>query len=279
MDEILDILKDSFFDSYKVFALALIIFLVLSIFEHKLASFFKKQNKLSPLIGASLGLIPECGVSVVTARMYSLSFVSTGTIFAVLFASSDEALTILFTNKETIPSALLLMGIKLSCGFLFGFLIDLFIKHKLHDFDEAKIKVEEEETKLEHHLIKPYLHAFEIFIYVFVVSFIFGLIIYLIGEEKIYQFLEANYYSSVLLSSIVGFIPNCASSVLITNLFMNNGIPFAALVSGLCMNSGVGILYLIKGKRSIKAKLFVITSLFLASNVVGYTILFISKLF
>ena len=277
MDDLLDILQDSILDSSKVFFLALIIFIIFSLFEHKLVSFFKKQNKLSPLIGASLGLIPECGVSVVTARMYSFSFISTGTIFAVFFASSDEALTILFTNSKTIPSGLLLMGIKLSCGFLFGFLIDLFLKRKLNDFDESKIHKYGDENNLEKYLIHPFLHALEIFFYVFAVSLIFGIVIYLIGEEKIYHFLEINKYSSVLYSSIIGFIPNCASSVLITNLYINNGIPFAALVSGLCMNSGIGVLYLLKCKRSFKAKSFIILSLFILSNVVGYVILLISQ--
>ncbi len=288
MSNIADILLDSFLDSLKVLGFAFIIFFIFSFFEDKIIRLFNKKSRISPLIGASLGLIPECGVSVLASDLYTSRLITTGTIFAVFFASSDEALPLLISNFDKAIYALPLLFIKIIFGFLFGFLIDLIyhkndykeIKNNDYFRSEDKINNEHEnESFFMSHFMHPFLHSIKIFVYVFIISFLFGLLLYFIGEDNVIKFMSENIYLSPLFASIIGLIPNCSSSILITNVFIKGGIPFAALTSGLSVNSGVGILYLFKSKNDIKNKLFILSSLFLTSNLVGYITLFIMKLF
>lgn len=288
-EEVIHVLKHAFFDSLKVFALAFIIYIILSFFEGKITKLLSKHKKINPILGSTVGLIPQCGISVVAADMYVKNHITMGTLIAVFFACSDEALPILFSDGDKIGYAFLLLAIKLIIGFLLGYMVDLFIQKReeaQHNHDDESSHhigcchhhIEDDESKIKSHLVHPLLHSLKIFIYVFIVNIIFGAIIEAVGEDKIISFLSKNEYLSLLFSTLIGLIPNCSSSVIVTELFLLDGIPFAALVSGLCVNSGLGIVYLSKNKKNIKDVIICVSILLIASLVVGYITLFIMKL-
>ena len=129
----LDVLLDALIDSLKVLAIAFILYVLLSFFENKLVSLLEKHKKLSPLFGSTVGLIPQCGLSVVASDLYIKEKISLGTIFAVFFACSDEALPILFSSKDGLIYARPLLGIKFIGGFLIGFLIDTIYRKTLNN--------------------------------------------------------------------------------------------------------------------------------------------------
>ena len=287
----LDVFLDALFDSLKVFAIAFIIFILLSFIENFLAKKLSKSKKSGPLIGSMLGLIPQCGVSVVASDLYIKKTITIGTLVAVFISCSDESLPILLSNNEKWYMAFLLFAVKFVAGFVTGILLDYFYtKHHKdnekfedvpydkdihigcchHEIDDKK------ENKWHKHLVHPLVHSLKIFIYVFVINMIFGIIIYYVGEDNIINFVNTNRYLSPLFTTLIGFIPNCASSVVITELYIENAIPFAALVSGLTVNAGLGMVYLFKDKNGVKSLGLIIAVLFFVSLILGYSLIWFS---
>ncbi len=289
-----DVILDALLDSLKLLAVVIVIYILLSFVEDKIAKSKKisKENKLAPLIGASTGIIPQCGMSVIAADMYIRSHITMGTVVAAFVACSDEALPILLSKVSSTKDVLMLLLVllvKIVSGFIVGFLTDLIITRKevenhshddYHDDDEhigcCHHHIEDGHEKWLHkHIIHPLLHSIKIFLYVFAVNLIFGFIVYFVGENVISNFLITNKYIAPIFSMLVGMIPNCASSVIITELYLSKGIAFGAMISGLIMNAGLGMVVLIKKKSMWKQTLTIFTIMILTSLVVGYTLCFI----
>ncbi len=283
----LDVFLDSLFDSLKILGLSFALYVLLSFFEEKVVKFLEKNNKLAPLFGSICGVIPQCGISVVSADLYTKHHITMGTIVAIFIACSDEALPILFSNFDgnwymVFP----LLAIKIVGGFLIGYLVDaIFYKRKKAVVEHAE-HCEGETTNLKGccgheleenensnpwhvHLVHPLLHSLKIFAYSFVVLFIFGTLMFYFSDA-ITSFLTSNYYFSPIYSLLIGLIPNCASSVLISNLYIKGAIPFGALVSGLVVNAGLGTLYLFKNKSTIKDGFIILIILVLSALILGY---------
>lgn len=279
------VLEHALIDSLKVFAVTLVIYILLSFIENKLANLLTKHKKTAPIFGATAGLIPQCSISVVAADLYIKQHITIGTIFAVFFACSDEAIPVLIANRNMAIYVIPLLILKLVLGFTFGYLIDVFIKKReIKELDTEVACCEhhnhsnKNDTKLYKHFIHPLIHTFEVFLYVLVVNIIFGLIVHLIGEDNILTFLSRSKYLTPLVCAVVGLIPNCSSSILLSELFILGGIPFGALFTGLCVNAGLGIVYLLKNKKSLKDVLILIGLLLLTSILSGYIIILIMNI-
>lgn len=283
----LDVLLDAFLDSLKVLGLSLILYIILSFLEDKLSDLLKKHKKISPILGASVGLIPQCGFSVVAADLYIREHITMGTLFAVFFACSDEALPILLSEADSLPYVFPLLGLKFIFGFLIGYLIDIFHQKRTSQKTPADIHIgccgyEEgsfSEGRWRRHLLHPLLHSLKIFGYVFVINLLFGLIVYGIGEENILHFLSQSKYLTPLVAGLVGLVPNCASSVLLSELFLLGGLPFGALFTGLCVNAGLGLVYLLKNKKNWKDIVWIIIILLTTAILLGYGIIGIMNFF
>lgn len=271
------VLEDALLDSLKVFALVFILFFILGFIEKSINKKLNSNSKITPLFGAIFGLIPQCGISVAASDLYLKRRITLGTLMAVFIACSDEAIFILLSTNK-IFSAFTLLFVKLMLGFILGILIDIFYSKK------NKIIQEDTNIKCCHHnhhhlksknkiidnLLHNLFHSLEVFIYVFIVNVIFGTIIYFVGYNNLILFLEQNKYLSPLFSALIGAIPNCASSIILTELFVIDGISFGALLAGLTINAGLGIVYLFKKKDHIKEGLLILLILFIISLIVGY---------
>ena len=273
-------LEHSFIDSIYVFIISYIILVLISFFELKIHNFLAKNKKTAPICGAAAGLVPQCGVPVICSDMYIKKHITLGTLIAVFISASDETLPILLSNKDTVLDAIILIAVKFVYAILIGFLVDLFYKSKecnevISDCDTNSCHCHEGKSFGYKHFVHPLLHSLYIFIYVFVISFIFNAIIELVTEEAFNSFLSSNKYLSPLLTTLVGLIPNCSSSVIITKLYVLDGIPFSALLSGSIMNAGLGLLFLLKKKSKIKDVLLVYAIIFLAALLLGYLLLLI----
>lgn len=287
-------LSHAFIDTLIVFIVILLIYFVLSFFESKLAKKMAKKQKFSHVLGAAVGLIPQCGFSIVAADMYRSNYITMGTLLAVFISTSDEALPILLASPSKILSIIPLLIIKFVIAIFFGFIIDLIFKRKQiinykqtsnHNHKEVihtgccKHDIgNEKEDFLKSHIIHPLLHSIKICAYVLIINIIFSTTIYFIGENTIKNFLDSNVYLTPLLSSLIGLIPNCASSVIITELFISSSLTFSATLSGLICNAGLGLIYLFKDKKQIKNTLLIVTLLFSISLIIGYGSLFIELL-
>ena len=292
VSEIGEIFLDSLLDSLKVLAIAFVMYFLLSFVEDKISDVLGKKNHFSPLVGASLGIIPQCGVSVVAANLYLAHHITMGTLIALFISCSDEAVPILFssTDVDQLLSIVYILGIKFILGFVVGFIVDfcLYKKKKAveehvhddcdHDFENVEIEGcchhhmgnGSHDKKLMRHFVHPLLHSIKIFLYCLLINVIFGYIIYLVGEENIAVFLSKFKYFSPIISTLVGMIPNCASSVLITETYLAHGIGLGATIAGLSINAGLGLVFLFKRRENVKESFTILGILLLTSIFAGY---------
>jgi hypothetical protein len=273
-----DVLLDALKDSALVLAFVFLFHVLLSFIEDKLSNFLTKNHKLSPLFGSLFGIIPQCGTSVLAADLYIKKYITIGTVVAVFLSCSDEALIVLLTHPTAKTIMVLpLIASKFVIGFLVGFVFDLVKKDKVVEVDEELKDVTCEphhhhhgKVKIHKHLIHPLIHSLEIFAFVFVINVSLGLIIASVGEQNFSNFIISNKYLSPLFATLIGLIPNCVSSVLISELYISSALPFGALLAGLMMNAGLGMLVLLKNKSALKDTLLIFGVCFVSSIVFGY---------
>lgn len=283
-DLALEIILDSLKDSALVFAFVFVVHFILSFIDNKLANFLVKRKKIAPLFGSLFGLIPQCGTSVLAADLYIKKYITIGTITAVFLSCSDEAFIAILASgiPEKMLMILPLIGLKFTIGFVTGFLFDLiFSKQKVEEVEHVEEEHEchehhHENNKWHKHLIHPLIHSLQIFGYVLVINLILGFIIGFVGEDNFKNFIQMNKYLTPLFSSIIGLIPNCASSLLISELFVEGSLSFGALLSGLLVNAGLGMMVLLKNKSSAKSVLIILGVCFVVAVASGYITCLIS---
>ena len=272
-----DIILDSLKDSALVLAFVFLVHVLLSFFDLQIANFLVKRKKTGVIFGSAFGLIPQCGTSVLGADLYIKKYITIGTLTALFLSCSDEAFIELLTaaNERTIM-ILPLIGLKFAIGVLIGLLVDLIDrKRDVVDVDEVEEEHEchqhhHENTPVHKHLVHPLIHSLEVFAYVLVINLVIGFIIGFVGEDSFVNFLSSSKYLTPLFASIIGLIPNCASSLLITKLFADGTLSFGALLAGLLVNSGLGMMVLLKNKNGRKQALIIIGICFITAVFCGY---------
>ena len=272
-----DILLDSLKDSIIIFAFVFLFHVILSFIETPVSNFLIKRKRVSPIFGSLFGLVPQCGTSVVAAELYIKRYITLGTIIAVFLSCSDEALLALITAWDKRSLAVFpLIGLKLATGIVIGMLVDLVIRHqKIDEVDHIEEETEchthhHENTPAHAHLIHPLIHAIKVFIYIFIINVALGTIIGFVGPEKFSAFMISNRFLSPLFSAIIGLIPNCASSLLITELYISGSISFGALFAGLLVNSGLGVMVMLKDRKYLKNALLIVLFCFVVAVILGY---------
>ena len=277
-DLALDIIFDALKDSLLVLSFVFIIHVILSFVEDKLSSLLTKRKQTGPLFGSLFGLIPQCGTSVLGADLFIKKHISMGALIAIFLSCSDEAFIAILAsgNIDKIKMLIPLIGIKFVTGVLIGMVVDLiFRKQDVKDLSEhvhsETCRVHHfENTTVHAHLVHPLYHSLEIFAYVLVINLVLGFTIGFIGEERFISFVQMNKYLSPLFASIIGLIPNCASSLLLSELFIDGSLSFGALLSGLLVNAGLGFVVLLKNKSTIKKVIPIILICFITAVIVGY---------
>lgn len=275
---VFDIIFDALKDSALVFAFVLLIHILLSFFENSLSKLLTKKKKTGVLFGSLFGLVPQCGTSIMGADLYIKKYITIGTLTAIFLSCSDEALiAILASGKpDKMLMVLPLIGLKFAIGVAIGLLTDLIFRHQ--DLKEDNPVLEEEtchkhhvhNSSLHRHLVHPLIHSLEIFAYVLVINMALGFLIGFIGEEKFASFLMMNKYLTPLFSSIIGLIPNCASSLLLAELFVQGNLSFGAILAGLLVNAGLGFTVLLRNRKGAKNIVWILLICFVTAVAAGY---------
>ena len=274
-----EIVEHTLIDSVKILPFLFITYLLMEYIEHKTSNKVKqvieKSGKLGPLLGGLVGIVPQCGFSVSATNLYAARVISLGTLISVYLTTSDEMLPILISENISATTILSILGIKLVIGVLAGFIID-FVLRKLNKnkLEEKIVDIcEHEHCHCEDGIIKSSIkHTVSIFIYIVIITFVLNGIITLIEEETISHFVSQNVVLGPVIAGLIGLIPNCASSVILTQLFVENVISMPILISGLCVNAGVGLLVLFRINKNLKENLK-ITGLLYAIGVISGIIL------
>lgn len=240
--------------------------------SQKINNLFNKDSKYGPLLGGLSGMVPQCGFSSTISTLYISKLVSIGTLFAVMIATSDEAMIILISNGQFKTLATLL-SIKFILAVIVGFSVDLFFKNRIKE--EALNDTKVENTccscckKTNSFMKNVIIHTLNVFLFVAISSLVLELIVFYIGSERLESILLSGSIFQPVLASLIGLIPNCASSVLLTNLYITNNLSFASLLAGLISNAGVGMIVLFKDKKNIKRNLIIVFSLLTFSIIIG----------
>lgn len=272
-----DAILDSLIDTVKLIPFLLITYIIMEFIEHKTShktkDAIKKSGHFGPLIGGILGVVPQCGFSAAASSLYSARIITLGTLIAVFLSTSDEMLPILISEAVDVRIILSILGIKLVIAVIVGFIIDLFFRKKFETSeDEPEIKdlCEHEHCHCEHGIFKSALkHTINITLYIFIISLLLNIIIYFIGENNLAHILNSTPIIGPIIASLVGLIPNCASSVIITQLYLSNVLNFATMIAGLLVNTGVGLLILFRTNKDLKENIKITVLLFAIGVIFG----------
>lgn len=231
-----------------------------------------RLGRFGPFGGAVLGCVPQCGFSASAANFYSNRVVTLGTLIAVFISTSDEAIPILLSNPQFGGTILKLIGAKIVIGALAGFAVDLIFKAPASTHDELHHKHGHccrDEEGFGSMLLAAAKHTAGTYAFIFVVSFVLCAAVDTLGHDKVSVLFMSDTVFQPFLAALIGFIPNCASSVLLTQLYIEGTLSFGSVVAGLCTGAGVGLAVLFKENRPLKDNFKIMAILYAAAVIAG----------
>lgn len=288
IDILIHILEHSFEDTWLTIPILLVTYIIIEYFERKPSQnddkiFFGLQ-KFGPILGALLGLLPQCGFSILAAMLFIQRNITLGTMLSVFIATSDEAIPVLLSNPSMYTSLPLILVLKLIIAILVGYIVDHIFKQEIIKFDEMEEEEIEEEDYEEANvgsncpccyteypmIISVILRTLKIYAFIFITTFIFTGLIEWISEETLQSILLTNSIFQPIIAALFGFIPNCAATVILTQLYISQTLTFGSLMAGLITNAGLGILVLIQYQARKKDILKTISILLITAIITGF---------
>lgn len=276
-----EVILDTIIDSLKLIPFLLVAFLIIELLEHKLNNKTKniitKSKKVGPIIGSLLGVIPQCGFSVMATNLYITKIITLGTLISIYLSTSDEMLIIMISEKVEISLILKILLIKIFFGIVYGLIIDKIINKKKKDKETNYELCDEEHCDCNHSiLLSAIKHTLHITLFIFIITLIINTIFTLLGDNYLSKILLNNSILSPFITSLIGLIPNCAASVILTELYLNSTISLGALIGGLLTSSGSSLLVLIKNNKNQKENLSIVLLLYALGVLSGIIIELIS---
>lgn len=264
-------------DSWNILPFLFITYLLMEYLEEKSENstnfWLKKDGITGPFWGAVVGIIPQCGMSAVASNLYAGKIISAGTLIAIFLSTSDEMLPIMISNAVGIGTIVKILSVKIVIAVIGGVLVDFLIgklgkttdlKHGIHEF------CEHEHCHCEDGILKSAIrHTVRIFLYILLITVLLNILIELVGEERLGSFILNRKFLGPVLAGMLGLIPNCASSVAITKMFLDGFLSFGTMMSGLLVGAGVGILVLFRVNENRRESLKLVGILYLMGVISG----------
>ena len=303
MEHFLEILQHALIDTFPLLPWILLMYVLIELLESKtdLKTANRFGGKFGPIVGSATGLIPQCGFSVMAAKLYEQKYITLGTLLAIFFSTSDEAFIILFSSGEGAVWVLPTLVLKILFGILIGYGVDgalkllgrrqvcvqlpemengtpktvheIFIQNYLDDKDVGVVcscgKDHGDSASWKKYFLYPLLHTLKVAAFIFLVNFVLTAIVHAVGEENFIAFMHRNRFVQPFISCAIGLIPNCASSVVLTEAFLGGGIAFGSFVAGLCANAGMGFVVLFRNVRKWKRNLLLFAFCYSVSVLIG----------
>ena len=290
------VLEHSIEDTLYLIPFLFVTYLAMEWLEHKAGDkaedAVRRAGAAGPVVGALVGIVPQCGFSAAAATLWAGRVITLGTLFAVFLSTSDEMLPIFLAEQVAPATILKIMGVKLMIGMVMGFVVDAVIRlarrdreklriHELCERDrchcngdcetceqqpELAYDFEHDEEHEHHHeggsiLRSALKHTLQVTVFIFIITLVLDGALELVGEDALAAFLGSNPVLSVLGSALVGLIPNCAASVVIAQLYVEGALGAGAMMAGLLVSAGVGLLVLFRTNRGLRQNLIVLAGL------------------
>lgn len=250
-----EVISDTFLDVIKLLPFLFLTYLAMEYLEHrageKTEALMRKAGHLGPVIGGALGVVPQCGFSAAASNLYAGRVITLGTLLAVYLSTSDEMLPVLISEHAPVGSIAGILLAKAGIGITAGQLIDLLLKKKgghdhAHGSHIHEI-CEHEHCRCEKGIFRSALsHTVRIALFILLITFLLNLLLFFAGEEALANVILNRPVAGTLLAGLVGLIPNCAGSVVITQLYLEGIIGIGSAMAGLLTGSGVGLLVLFR---------------------------------
>lgn len=276
-----EIIIETLLDTLKLIPFLFVAFLIIELIEHKFnkktIKIVEKSGKFGPVIGAILGIFPQCGFSVLATNLYTTRIITLGTLIAIYLSTSDEMLPILLSRNASFSLIAKVLLLKLLIGMLCGFIVDILIRKKEEKKDYHIC--EEENCHCDDNILLSSLkHTFNIALFILLINFILNICFEYLGSNYLSKlFLKDSIFGS-FVTSLIGLIPNCGASVMITELYLNNAITFGSMIGGLLTGSGVAIVILFRTNKNIKENIKILSLTYSFGVISGIIIDLISKL-
>ncbi len=279
-----DIIQDTLIDSLKLIPFLFIAFLIIELIEHKLKDKTKEivsqSGKLGPLIGGILGLLPQCGFSVIATNLYITRIISLGTLIAIYLVTSDEMLPILMANQVPLKLIGTILLIKFLIGMIVGYIIDLIFRKK----NKKKVNYEicDEDhcgCHHSHNIIKSsIIHTLKTIIFLTLFMFIINVLFEYLGHHYLVNLFLKDSLLAPFITSLIGLIPNCGASIMITELYLKEALGFGSMIGGLLTGSGVALLVLFKSNKNFKENLSILGIVYSVGVITGIVIELLIKI-
>lgn len=247
-----DVILDTLIDVAKLLPFLFLTYLAMECLEHKAGdkaeALIKKAGRFGPVIGGILGIVPQCGFSAAASNLYAGRVITVGTLVAIFLSTSDEMLPILISERASAETIVPILLTKAVIGMVAGLLIDLSMRGRGKE-EHAHIHeiCEQENCHCEKGIFRSAIsHTVQIAVFVLLITFVLNLLLFFVGEEVLADVISNRPVSGPLLAGLVGLIPNCAGSVVITQLYLEGIIGFGSAMAGLLAGSGVGLLVLFR---------------------------------
>lgn len=278
----LEIVLDSLLDTARIVPFLFITYILMEWLEHatsdKMEAWMKESRQFGPLIGGVLGVIPQCGFSAAASSMYSGGIISVGALIAVFLSTSDEMLPILLGEQVPLAMILKILVIKAVAAVAAGFLIDLVVgrvlgknhRHEhIHDLcEDSHCHCHENEGK-KSIFLSAFWHTVQIAGFLFLAALVLNFAVEMIGEDRLAGIILNRPVIGELLAGVIGLIPNCAASVIITKLYLAGAMGHGAMLSGLLVGAGIGVLVLFRTNRNFKKNVQIVAMLYLSGVTIG----------
>lgn len=270
----LDVILDTLLDTIKLMPFLFITYLAMEYLEHKTGdkaeAMVKKAGKFGPVIGGVLGVLPQCGFSAAASNLYAGRVITLGTLLAIYLSTSDEMLPILISEQAPITTILGILLAKAALGVIAGLVIDFILRKKGYEEHQHIHDIcEHDHCHCEKGIFKSAVsHTLQIIAFIVLISFILNTVLYFMGEDALAGLILNRPVLGPVLASLVGLVPNCAGSVVITQLYLQGVISIGAMFAGLLSGSGVGLLILFRVNHDVKEN-FRILGMLYALGVMG----------
>ena len=279
-----DAILDALIDSLKILPFLFLTYVILEYLEShaedRIHHIIKKAGWMGPFWGSILGVVPQCGFSAAASNLYAGRTITLGTLVAIFLSTSDEMLPIMLSERVPALSMIGILLIKVFLGIAYGFIIDavchLVASRSTGQADDGKEFLIERLCEKEHcHcesgsiIVSALKHTANIIGFVFAATVLMNLLFLFLGEEKILQIISNRPISGLFLCSLIGLIPNCGVSVLLTHMYLHGILPLSYLLAGLLDGAGVGLLVLFRVNPGYRENLRITVLLFAISFLSG----------
>ena len=304
---LVDVIADSVLDTLELVPFLFVTYLAMETLEHstegRMQGLVARAGHAGPIVGGLLGAVPQCGFSAMAATLYSGGVVTAGTLVAVILSTSDEMVPVFLAHQEPAGRLLSIMLLKVVVGIVVGLLLDAVlhaVRHvgnpqpHIHDLcerahchcedDEAGSNASPEsdadghgEAERGHHhghghwaiVRSAAIHTVQVTGFILLVTFLFGLLIEVMGEDALAQLLGSHPVRATFLAALVGLIPNCGASVAITELYLDGVLGAGPMVAGLLASGGVGLLVLFRTNNNVRQNIAIMAFVYVVGVVVG----------